>query len=133
MDFQKRKTAVNLFKEARNADRNNASPEALRQLLSDGNKELLPPDGITPDTDIKFRNTFRNLFKRAFLLPRNDRTLSKEDRVETQRILEIIEITRNQFGVILYDLTSEWKWGHYDHIKDWIYPEKETEEYKSYP
>jgi len=134
MDFSKRKEAISLLKEVRKADKSGASDDELYQILREGNNELLFPDGTDKDASLTPEETtslFR-LLMASLLLPTKARTLKKEGNAVTKRIIEVIEITRDKYGVILRDETREWCAGHWEVLKQWIYPKKESEQKREF-
>ena len=100
----------------------------LFQMLDRGNKELLSPNGITPDTDLNpVRTCIQRLADRV-LLYRSvlySRTRLAEDRSTHKYVSEVRRIVNNQFGVVLFE--DNWSKEIERPTRRWIYPARGDE------
>ena len=96
----------------------------ILKLLEDGNRELLPPNGITNKTDLyPFLPEWKRIWN-DFTLPSQDVSMGTEC-----YILSVIEVFRGKFGVILRGWHWESSRDYSVRIRNWIYPQKPDERF----
>ena len=124
---QRRKAAKELFRKAKKELEKNAviSRERLLVILKTGNKELLPPDGITAETDLNPEMTVLQQLRDSFLPEVIEHTdpscaaFSTTYRCRVRRVLDA-----EHYGVTLTESYWERGGGSAEHVKKWVYPDK---------